>query len=84
MVFAYKKSSLATANFGGHKGRDALRRQHSALSVAKAREEAMLQAVEPRRGSLHSYAARAFYARTPRIKQKSSLATANFGGHAGS
>ena len=32
---------------GGEIGRDALRKQHSALFLAKAREEAMLRAFEP-------------------------------------
>ena len=32
---------------GGELGRDALRKQHSALFLAKARAEAMLQAFEP-------------------------------------
>ena len=47
-----KRSSPKTAFlFGGHAGRDALRKHHSAVFLAKAREEAMLRAVEPRRGS---------------------------------
>ena len=34
-------------SYGGHAGRDALRKQHSALFLAKAREEATLRALDP-------------------------------------